>query len=166
MDHKQTRETPAKRSPTLGQPDQELRDLTITPERERLPDTRESVTHKFSVSGHEGYITVGLYPDGRPGELFITMAKKGSTVRGIMDCFGIAISLCLQYGVPLESLVDKFSHTRFEPMGHTPNPEIGTATSVVDYIVRWLDVHFADDRDGTTDTTLADERIVPPNENR
>ncbi len=112
------------------------------PQRERLPDTRNSLTHKFSVGGHEGYINVGLYPSGRPGELFITMAKEGSTVGGLMDAFGTAISICLQYGVPLEVLVNKFSHTRFEPMGHTTNPDIRIAKSVVDYIFRWLGVTF------------------------
>jgi ribonucleoside-diphosphate reductase alpha chain len=112
------------------------------PRRERLPDTRQSLTHKFSVSGHEGYINVGLYPDGRPGELFITMAKEGSTIGGLMDCFGTAISMSLQYGVPLEVLVNKFSHTRFEPMGHTTNPDIRIAKSVVDYIFRWLGITF------------------------
>ena len=108
------------------------------PRRERLPDTRRSITHKFSVSGHEGYITVGLYDDGRAGELFITMAKEGSTVGGLMDCFGTAVSMSLQYGVPLEVYVSKFSHTRFEPMGQTKNPDIRIAKSIVDYIFRWL----------------------------
>jgi len=112
------------------------------PRRERLPDTRQSITHKFSVSGHEGYITVGLYPDGRPGELFITMAKEGSTIGGLMDCFGTAVSMSLQYGVPLEVYVNKFSHTRFEPMGFTKNPEIRIAKSIVDYIFRWLGITF------------------------
>jgi len=112
------------------------------PRRERLPDTRQSITHKFSVAGHEGYITVGLYPDGRPGELFITMAKEGSTVGGLMDCFGTAVSMSLQYGVPLDVYVNKFSHTRFEPMGHTKNPDIRIAKSIVDYIFRWLGVTF------------------------
>jgi ribonucleoside-diphosphate reductase alpha chain len=112
------------------------------PRRERLPDTRHSITHKFSVAGHEGYITVGLYDDGRPGELFITMAKEGSTVGGLMDCFGTAVSMSLQYGVPLEVYVNKFSHTRFEPMGHTKNPDIRIAKSIVDYIFRWLGVTF------------------------
>ena len=111
---------------------------TARPRRERLEDTRQSSTHKFNVAGHEGYITVGLYPDGRPGELFITMAKEGSTVGGLMDCFGTAISMSLQYGVPLEVLVNKFSYTRFEPMGHTTNSDIRIAKSVVDYIFRWL----------------------------
>ncbi len=116
--------------------------LAAKPRRERLPDTRNSVTHKFSISGHEGYINVGLYPDGRPGEVFITMAKEGSTIGGLMDSFGTAISISLQYGVPLEVLVNKFSHTRFEPMGHTTNPEIRIAKSVVDYIFRWLGLTF------------------------
>ncbi len=112
------------------------------PRRERLPDTRQSITHKFNVAGHEGYITVGLYDDGRPGELFITMAKEGSTIGGLMDCFGTAVSMSLQYGVPLEVYVGKFSHTRFEPMGHTKNPDIRIAKSIVDYIFRWLGITF------------------------
>jgi ribonucleoside-diphosphate reductase alpha chain len=112
------------------------------PRRERLRDTRQSITHKFSIAGHEGYITVGLYPDGRPGELFITMAKEGSTIGGLMDCFGTAVSMSLQYGVPLEVYVNKFSHTRFEPMGHSKNPEIRFAKSIVDYIFRWLGITF------------------------
>ncbi len=112
------------------------------PRRERLPNTRQSVTHKFDISGHEGYITIGLYPDGRPGELFIVMAKEGSTVGGLMDSFGTAISICLQYGVPLEVLVSKFSHTRFEPMGFTSDPDIRIAKSVIDYIFRWLGKSF------------------------
>ena len=112
------------------------------PLRERLSDTRQSVTHKFSVAGHEGYVTVGLFDDGRPGELFITMAKEGSTVGGMMDAFGTAISMSLQYGVPLTVLVNKFSHMRFEPMGHTNNPDIRIAKSLVDYIFRWLGITF------------------------
>jgi ribonucleoside-diphosphate reductase alpha chain len=116
--------------------------IVYKPRRERLPDTRHSLTHKFNIAGHEGYLSVGLYPDGRPGELFITMAKEGSTIGGLMDSFGTAISISLQYGVPLEELVKKFSHTRFEPMGHTTNPEIRIAKSVVDYIFRWLGQTF------------------------
>ncbi len=117
-------------------------ELAARPRRERLPDTRQSITHKFNVAGHEGYITVGLYEDGRPGEVFLTMAKEGSTVGGLMDCFGTAISINLQYGVPLEVLVNKFSHTRFEPMGQTTNPDIRIAKSLVDYIFRWLGITF------------------------
>src|SRR4030095_3159553 len=94
------------------------------PRREHPPDTQNALTHKFNVGGHEGYINVGLYPDGRPGELFITMAKEGSTIGGLMDAFGTAVSLRLQYGVPLEVLVNKFSHMRFEPQGYTKNPDI------------------------------------------
>jgi ribonucleoside-diphosphate reductase alpha chain len=120
------------------------KEIASRPRRERLPDTRQSLTHKFNVGGHEGYINVGLYPDGRPGELFIIMAKEGSTVGGLMDCFGTAISICLQYGVPPEVLVNKFSHTRFEPMGHTTNPDVRIAKSVVDYIFRWLGITFLD----------------------
>ena len=100
------------------------------------------MTHKFTIAGHEGYLCVGLYPDGRPGEIFITMAKEGSTIGGIMDSFGTALSIALQYGVPLEVLVNKFSHTRFEPMGHTSNKDIRIAKSVVDYIARWLGLTF------------------------
>jgi ribonucleoside-diphosphate reductase alpha chain len=116
--------------------------IVYKPRRERLHDTRQSVTHKFSIAGHEGYLCVGLYPDGRPGEIFITMAKEGSTIGGIMDSFGTALSIALQYGVPIEVLVNKFSHTRFEPMGHTTNKEIRIAKSVVDYIARWLGLTF------------------------
>ena len=116
--------------------------VVARPRRERLPDTRQSITHKFNISGHEGYITVGLYPDGRPGELFITMAKEGSTIGGLMDCFGTAVSMSLQYGVPLEVYVNKFSHTRFEPWGYTKNPDIKIAKSLVDYIFRWLGITF------------------------
>ncbi len=116
--------------------------VVLKPKRERLPDTRQSITHKFNVGGHEGYLNVGMFPDGRPGEVFITMAKEGSTVGGLMDAFGTAISISLQYGVPLEALVNKFSHMRFEPMGHTPNPDIRIAKSVVDYIFRWMGIQF------------------------
>lgn len=116
--------------------------IVYRPRRERLEDTRQSITHKFSIAGHEGYLCVGLYPDGRPGEIFITMAKEGSTIGGIMDSFGTALSLSLQYGVPLEVLVNKFSHTRFEPMGLTSNKDIRMAKSVVDYIARWLGITF------------------------
>jgi ribonucleoside-diphosphate reductase alpha chain len=113
-----------------------------SPRRERLPDTRRSLTHKFNVAGHEGYITVGLYKDGRPGEVFLTMAKEGSTIGGLMDAFGTAISMSLQYGVPLRAYVDKFSHTRFEPMGYTKNHDIRIAKSIIDYIFRWLGLTF------------------------
>ncbi len=112
------------------------------PRRRKLPDERRALTHKFSVAGHEGYITVGLYEDGTPGEIFLTMAKEGSTISGLMDAFATAISLTLQYGVPLEALVEKFSHMRFEPAGYTKNPEIPIAKSLIDYIFRWLASRF------------------------
>lgn len=110
--------------------------------RRRLPDERRSITHKFRVAGHEGYITVGMYEDGTPGEIFLTMAKEGSVISGLMDAFATAISLALQYGVPLEKLVEKFSYTRFQPSGFTNNPQIPVATSIVDYIFRWLAMKF------------------------
>ncbi|MDP2990024.1 MAG: vitamin B12-dependent ribonucleotide reductase, partial [Kiritimatiellota bacterium] len=119
------------------------------PFRHRMPLTRQSITHKVEVGGHQGYLTVGLYEDGTPGELFITMAKEGSTVGGIMDAFGTAISMCLQYGVPLSTLIEKFCHSRFEPSGFTKNPEIPYAKSLVDYIFRWLDLTFPDGRNQT-----------------
>ncbi len=112
------------------------------PRRERLPDTRRSVTHKFSIAGHEGYITVGFYEDGRPGEIFISMAKEGSTIGGLMDTIGILTSIALQYGVPLDALVRKFEHVRFEPSGFTENRDIPYAKSIVDYIFRWLGMNF------------------------
>jgi ribonucleoside-diphosphate reductase alpha chain len=110
--------------------------------RRKLPDERQSITHKFSIGGHEGYITVGLYEDGQPGELFITMAKEGSTISGLMDSFATAISYALQYGVPLKFFVDKFSHVRFEPSGWTGHPQIPYAKSIMDYIFRWLATKF------------------------
>ncbi len=112
------------------------------PLRRKLPDERQAVTHKFSIAGHEGYITVGLYPDGQPGEIFLTMSKEGSTISGLMDSFATAISLALQYGVPLQTLVDKFAHTRYEPSGFTNNPDIRVARSLSDYIFRWLGLKF------------------------
>ncbi len=114
----------------------------VQPRRERLPLTRRSMTHKFDIQGHEGYVTVGFYPDGRPGEVFITMAKEGSTIGGLMDVVGTAISIGLQYGVPLEVFVNKFAHSRFEPAGFTKNPDIPIAKSVTDYIFRWLGIEF------------------------
>jgi len=122
----------------------EEQDLNAPPRavRHRLPDERMSVTHKFDVGGHEGYIIVGLYPDGEPGEIFITMAKEGSTVSGLMDSFALAISMALQHGVPLKLLCEKFAHTRFEPSGWSKTPEIGFAKSIMDYIFRWLQLRF------------------------
>jgi ribonucleoside-diphosphate reductase alpha chain len=112
------------------------------PARRRLPDERHAITHKFDIAGHEGYITVGLYEDGMPGEIFLVMAKEGSTISGFADAFAQAISYALQYGVPLQELVDKFSHVRFEPSGMTKNPDVRFAKSIVDYIFRWMAAKF------------------------
>jgi ribonucleoside-diphosphate reductase alpha chain len=117
-------------------------DLFPGTKRRKLPSERNSITHKFSVGGHEGYITVGMYADGQPGEIFIKMAKEGSTLSGIMDAFALSVSISLQYGVPLRALVDKFVNSRFEPSGYTGNPKIRYAKSVVDYIGRWLGAKF------------------------
>src|SRR5580704_216835 len=122
--------------------------------RRRLPDERRALTHHFSIAGQEGYLTVGVYEDGLPGEIFITMAKQGSTISGLMDSFATAVSLALQYGVPLEVLCSKFTHVRFEPSGWTGNPKIGFAKSIVDYIFRWLELKFLTGEQG--------ELFVPP----
>jgi len=119
-----------------------LREQVGKPLRRRLPETRSALNHKFSIAGHEGYLNVGLFDDGQPGEVFITMAKEGSTIGGLMDSIATLTSMALQYGVPLDDLVKKFSHQRFEPSGFTRNPEIRTASSITDYIFRWLAVHF------------------------
>ena len=112
------------------------------PVRRKLEDERQALTHKFSIAGHEGYLTVGLYDDGQPGEIFLRMAKEGSTVSGLMDTIATMTSISLQYGVPLRALVDKFSHTRFEPSGFTNNREIPIAKSVMDYVFRFLGNRF------------------------
>ncbi len=112
------------------------------PRRRRLPDERHAITHKFQIAGHEGYITCGMYDDGTPGEIFVVMAKQGSVISGLMDAFATSISMALQYGVPLQVLVDKFSHVRFEPSGFSSNPAIGYAKSIVDYIFRWMAMKF------------------------
>jgi ribonucleoside-diphosphate reductase alpha chain len=125
-------------------PQVEEADLNAPPRavRHKLQEERASITHKFKVGDHEGYITVGLYPDGEPGELFITMAKEGSTVSGLMDSFALAVSIALQHGVPLKLFCEKFAHTRFEPSGWSGNPDIGYAKSIMDYIFRWLQMRF------------------------
>jgi ribonucleoside-diphosphate reductase alpha chain len=128
------------------------------PMRRRLPDERRSITHKFSIGGHEGYMTVGMYDDGNPGELFVTMAKEGSVVSGLMDSFATSVSMALQYGVPLKVLVDKFSHTRFEPSGFTGNPDIPIAKSITDYIFRWLSLKFLPSDNGVAPSS----RELPP----
>ena len=125
--------------------------------RRRLPDERQSITHKFSVQGHDGYLTVGMYEDGSPGEIFIVMAKAGSTLSGVMDSFATAVSLGLQHGVPLRLLVGKFSHIRFEPHGFTKNPDIPIAKSIVDYIFRWLGIKFLGEAPATAQHEAAKE---------
>jgi ribonucleoside-diphosphate reductase alpha chain len=145
-DHGLTVETVAdalqKRILELEQELATLRNRADQPVRHRMPDTRRSMTHRFEIAGHEGYITVGLYEDGQPGELFITMSKEGSTIGGLMDTVGTLTSIALQYGVPLESLVKKFAYQRFEPSGFTRNPDIRHATSITDYVFRWLACQF------------------------
>jgi len=131
------------------------------PQRRRLPDERAGITHKFTIQGNEGYLIVGLYNDGSPGEIFVVMSKEGSTISGLMDAFSTSISLALQYGVPLRVLVNKFIHTRFEPSGWTKNPEIRVAKSVVDYIFRWLGLKFLskDDQEALGLTRTTEEQV-------
>jgi ribonucleoside-diphosphate reductase alpha chain len=134
--------------------------------RRRLPAERQAITHKFDIAGHEGYITVGLYDDGQPGEMFLKMAKEGSTISGLMDSFATMVSVALQYGVPLHDLVHKFAHVRFEPSGFTSNPEIPIAKSIIDYIFRWLGSRFLPPEDratlGLVDRSSAGESSVQP----
>jgi ribonucleoside-diphosphate reductase alpha chain len=154
-----------KRSQPLstGKDKEKLTDLGVTPTavRRKLPDERESITHKFSISGHEGYITVGKYEDGTPGEIFITMAKEGSTISGLMDSFATMTSLALQHGVPLNFLVDKFTHTRFEPSGFTKNPEIPMTKSIMDYIFKWLATKFLDRESQSQAGVIVREEAAP-----
>ncbi len=110
--------------------------------RHRLKDERSAITHHFTIGDHEGYLTIGLYPNGQPGEVFIRMAKAGSTISGLMECFGAVVSVSLQHGVPMKVLCDKLSHTRFEPSGWTGNPELGYAKSIMDYLFRWIELRF------------------------
>ncbi len=157
---------------TTKEKEKQLKEAEIVykPLRKKLPDERQAVTHKFTINGSEGYITVGLYADNSPGEIFVKMSKEGSTIAGLMDSFSISISLALQYGVPLKVLVNKFIHTRFEPSGFTNNPEIRIATSVVDYLFRWLGLRFLSKEDqdfiGLTKTNEANRetqtRLVEP----
>ncbi|HEY6337048.1 MAG TPA: vitamin B12-dependent ribonucleotide reductase [Candidatus Sulfotelmatobacter sp.] len=139
-----TAESSATRVGTGDSPVREEEDLNAPPRavRHKLQEERASITHKFKVGDHEGYITVGLYPDGEPGELFVKMAKEGSTVSGLMDSFALAVSLALQHGVPLKVFCEKFAHTRFEPSGWSGNPELGYAKSIMDYIFRWMQMRF------------------------
>src|SRR6185437_100365 len=136
--------------------------VVYRPIRRKLPDERQSITHKFSIGGHEGYITVGMYENGDPGEIFIMMAKEGSTISGLMDSFATAVSFSLQYGVPLKFLVDKFAHVRFEPSGWTGNQTIPYAKSIMDYIFRWLGAKFLGPEYAVTEA--GDAAILKPTE--
>ncbi len=152
----------SKRTQPLSQKQEESVQRKGSPYRRRLPDERKSLTHKFSIGNHEGYITAGMYEDGTPGEIFVVIAKEGSVVSGLMDCFATAISLALQYGVPLKILVNKFAHTRFEPSGFTKNPQIPIAKSLSDYIFRWLASKFLTEEEqaevGVLAETLPEEQ--------
>jgi ribonucleoside-diphosphate reductase alpha chain len=147
---------------SAGNPASQAKAVPATqPSRRKLPDERSSITHKFSIAGHEGYITVGLYPDHTPGEIFISMNKAGSTISGLMDTIAVSVSTGLQYGVPLSFFVDKFSHVRFEPSGWTGNPQLPYAKSIIDYLFRWLGKRFL----GRTDSTEAgDSTALRPTE--
>ena len=131
-------------SPAPTNEPSEQKDLSGPPpaNRHRLPDERAAIIHHFSIAGHEGYLTVGLYPNGKPGEIFIRMAKAESTIAGLMESFGTVVSVALQHGVPLQVLVSKLSHTRFEPSGWTGNEQLGYAKSIMDYLFRWLELRF------------------------
>jgi ribonucleoside-diphosphate reductase alpha chain len=140
----------------------DLRDQAVQPLRRRLQETRTAITHKFDIAGHEGYLTVGLFEDGQPGELFITMAKEGSTIGGLMDSIGTLTSMALQYGVPLEALVKKFAYQRFEPSGFTKNPEIRNASSIIDYVFRWMGVQFIPGYREATSTNRNQQELAIP----
>jgi ribonucleoside-diphosphate reductase alpha chain len=140
----------------------EQRDLFARAQRRKLPDERKSITHKFSVGGHEGYIIVGMYEEGTPGEIFIKMAKEGSTLSGFMDGLALSISIGLQYGVPLKALVDKLTNTRFEPSGFTENPTIRYSSSVLDYIARWLGGKFLSSEYLKPSAALSDQGVIRP----
>ena len=138
-----------------GAPSRECGNSSSDDSRERLPATRRSITHKFTINGYDGYIIVGLFEDERPGEVFLKMAKQGSTLAGFLNTVGILTSLCLQYGVPVCCLARKFEHMRFEPSGWTPNQNIKEAASIVDYIFRWLDLTFPAKGHSTVEQNLS-----------
>ena len=138
----------------------EQKDLFVRAQRRKLPDERKSITHKFSIGGHEGYIIVGMYGEGAPGEVFIKMAKEGSTLSGFMDGLALSISVGLQYGVPLKAIVDKLTNTRFEPSGFTENPAIRYSSSVLDYIARWLGGKFISSEYLKPRTSLSEEEVA------
>jgi ribonucleoside-diphosphate reductase alpha chain len=138
----------------------EQKDLFVRAQRRKLPDERKSITHKFSIGGHQGYIIVGMYDEGTPGEVFIKMAKEGSTLSGFMDGLALSISVGLQYGVPLKAIVDKLTNTRFEPSGFTENPAIRYSSSVLDYIARWLGGKFISSEYLKPRTSLSEEEVA------
>ncbi len=140
----------------------EQRALFVRAQRRKLPDERKSITHKFAIGGHEGYIIVGMYTEGAPGEIFIKMAKEGSTLSGFMDGLALSISIGLQYGVPLKAIVDKLTNTRFEPSGFTENPDIRYSTSVLDYIARWLGGKFLSPEYLKPRTILEEDSLQAP----
>jgi len=146
------------KKPSAEAPEQ--RDLYIRAQRRKLPDERKSITHKFAIGGHEGYIIVGMYKEGNPGEIFIKMAKEGSTLSGFMDGLALSISIGLQYGVPLKGIVDKLTNTRFEPSGYTENPNIRYSSSVLDYIARWLGGKFLSSEYLKPKTALNEEEVA------
>jgi ribonucleoside-diphosphate reductase alpha chain len=137
----------------------EQQNLFVRAQRRKLPDERKSITHKFSIGGHEGYIVVGMYGEGTPGEVFIKMAKEGSTLSGFMDGLALSISVGLQYGVPLKVIVDKLTNTRFEPSGFTENPAIRYSSSVLDYVARWLGGKFISSEYLKPRTSLSEEEV-------
>jgi ribonucleoside-diphosphate reductase alpha chain len=152
----------AKRIAELNTENVELRARLDLRNRRKMPDTRKSLTHKFEIAGHEGYITVGLYPDGQPGELFVQMSKEGSTIGGLMDTVATLTSISLQYGVPLEQMVNKFAYQRFEPSGFTKNMDIRTAFSITDYVFRWMGCEFIKGyREATAPESYQDELPMP-----
>lgn len=142
---------------------EELDKARNSPHRSRLPSTRSSITHKFEIGEHDCYITVGLFDDNRPGELFLRMSKEGSTLRGLMDTIGILTSLALQYGVPVEALARKFEHVSFEPSGWTANPTIRHASSIIDYIFRWLGMQFSEAYRQEKEVAITDCHPIPDN---
>ena len=153
-------EKEAKRPSSAEAPEQ--RALFVRAQRRKLPDERKSITHKFSVGGHEGYIIVGMYEEGTPGEIFIKMAKEGSALSSFMDGLALSISIGLQYGVPVKALVDKLTNTRFEPSGFTENPSIRYSSSVLDYIARWLGDKFLSSDYLKPRAASSDEDMIRP----
>src|SRR5258707_4833055 len=149
-----------KKAVSAGAPEQ--RDLFARTQRRKLPDERKSLTHKFSIGGHEGYIIVGMYEEGAPGEIFIKMAKEGSTLSGFMDGLALSISIGLQYGVPLKALVGKLPNTRLEPSGFPENPNIRYSQSVLDYIARWLGGKFLSAEDLKLRAASSDQDMIRP----